>query len=122
MGHTNEQAISGKTSGQISLGETVEWKARHFGLYFRMTIKITEFQKPLQFTDEMIKGPFKYLRHQHRFEKTNSGTLMTDSFEFQSPLGILGTVADKLFLERYMRKLLLTRNLFIKEKAEYDVS
>ncbi len=75
-------------------------------------------QKPLQFKEEMTKGPFKYLRHQHHFEKTNSGTEMTASFEFQSPLGILGTVAYSDFLERYMRKLLLTRNQFIKEKAE----
>jgi hypothetical protein len=33
-------------------------------------------------------------------------------------LGILGRIADRLFLERYMRDLLETRNRTIKDAAE----
>jgi ligand-binding SRPBCC domain-containing protein len=118
MQHTKEQAIGGITSGQIKLGETVEWRARHFGIYFTMTSRITELVRPLRFTDEMIKGPFKSLRHQHIFEQTNHGTKMTDLFDFQSPLGLLGTITDKLLLERYLRKLLTNRNELVKTTAE----
>jgi ligand-binding SRPBCC domain-containing protein len=118
MEQTNEKAIGGTISGQIKLGETVTWKARHFGLNFIMTSEITELIRPLRFTDQMIKGPFKYLRHQHIFEKTPVGTVMTDFFDFQSPLGILGTIVDKLILERYLRKLLTKRNELIKTTAE----
>jgi ligand-binding SRPBCC domain-containing protein len=118
MEQTNEKAIAGITSGEIKLGETVIWKARHFGFYFIMTIQITELIRPLRFTDEMIKGPFKYLRHEHLFEKIPEGTLMTDRFDFKSPLGILGTVVDQVFLASYMRKLLTKRNERIKVTAE----
>ena len=31
--HPHEKAIAGKTSGLISLGEEVTWKARHFGFF-----------------------------------------------------------------------------------------
>ena len=95
MEQTNEKAIGGTIVGQIQLDETVTWKARHFGLNFIMTSQITELIRPLRFTDQMLKGPFKYLRHQHIFEKTPVGTLMTDLFDFQSPLGILGIIVDK---------------------------
>jgi len=118
MEQTNEKAIGGTKSGPIKLGETVTWKARHFGLNFIMTSLITELIRPLRFTDQMIKGPFKYLRHQHIFDKVPHGTVMTDLFDFQSPLGILGSIADKLILERYLKVLLTKRNEFIKATAE----
>jgi ligand-binding SRPBCC domain-containing protein len=121
MKETNEKAVGGRTSGQIKLGESVTWKAKHFGFYFTMTSQITDLVSPLHFTDEMVKGPFKYLRHRHLFEETPDGTLMTDLFDFESPLGPLGRLVDNLFLERYIRKLLTNRNSLIKTKAESNI-
>jgi ligand-binding SRPBCC domain-containing protein len=118
MKHTYEKAIGGRVSGQIQLGETVKWRARHFGLIFTMTIKIKELIRPVHFVDEMIKGPFKRLRHEHMFEKTADGTLMTDFFVFQSPIGILGKYTDSILLKDYLRKLLEKRNELIKNIAE----
>ncbi|WP_367179882.1 hypothetical protein [uncultured Psychroserpens sp.] len=43
---------------------------------------------------------------------------MIDTFYFQSPFGILGKIVNVLFLKRYMTNLLVTRNTFLKEKAE----
>jgi hypothetical protein len=43
---------------------------------------------------------------------------MIDLFSFRAPLGILGQVAEKLILTRYMRGLLLTRNSYLKQVAE----
>ena len=65
--HTNEEAIAGVTSGLIGLNETVTWKAKHFGIYQLLTSKITEFESPNYFTDEMENGAFKWFRHQHIF-------------------------------------------------------
>ena len=118
MRQTNEKAIGGTVIGQIKLGESVEWRARHFGIYFTMTSRIAELQRPLHFMDEMVKGPFKYLRHQHVFKKTQDGTLMTDLFYFRSPLGIFGYLADKIILERYLKNLLAKRNETIRITAE----
>ena len=117
---TNEQAIAGKTSGLIGINESVTWKAKHFGIYQNLTSKITEFEKPKFFVDEMIKGAFKEFKHEHRFEELNGGTLMTDFFDYKSPYGILGKLADKLFLKKYMTELLTERNLVIKEFAESE--
>jgi hypothetical protein len=43
---------------------------------------------------------------------------MRDVFIFESPLGLLGKLANWLFLKRYMTRLLVKRNLVIKEEAE----
>ena len=117
---TNETAIAGKTSGLIGLNESVTWRAKHFGIYQKLTSKITDFDQPNYFVDEMVSGAFSKFKHEHFFEESDKGTLMIDIFDYTSPFGILGKIADKLFLENYMTDLLAERNRIVKEFAESD--
>jgi len=116
--HTNERAIAGKTSGLIELNESVTWEAKHFGIVQRLSSKITEMKSPDYFVDEMVFGAFKSFRHEHLFETKGTGTLMTDVFNYVSPLGMLGKLANVLFLNRYVTNLLVQRNQILKEHAE----
>lgn len=118
MKHTNERAIAGKTSGLMELNDWVTWEAKHFGITQQLTSKITEFNPPYFFVDEMQKGAFKSFRHEHHFSEENGITTMVDVFEYKSPYGILGRFADWLFLERYMTRLLERRNSMIKSTIE----
>ncbi len=43
---------------------------------------------------------------------------MKDIFDFQSPFGLAGKLADKIILTNYLTKFLLKRNEIIKEYAE----
>ena len=87
--HTKEEAIDGVTTGLINLGEYVTWRAVHFGLSQKLTFKITEFESPSYFLDEMIQGSFKSFKHFHYFETVENNAIMTDRFEFKSPMGLL---------------------------------
>ena len=116
--HSQEKAIAGKISGLIELGEWVSWEATHFGFVQHLTSRITEFESPNYFVDEMVYGVFKSFRHKHIFQPMGDGTLMIDEFNFKSPYGIIGKLADHLFLKRYMTSLLKIRGNYIKEKAE----
>ncbi|WP_159020991.1 SRPBCC family protein [Algibacter sp. L3A6] len=118
--HTNEEAIAGKTSGLIGMNESVTWRAKHFGVYQNLTSKITEYNRPKYFTDQMVKGAFKEFKHEHHFEELNDETLMTDLFYYKSPFGMLGEIADKLFLKKYMIELLTERNRIVKQFAESE--
>jgi ligand-binding SRPBCC domain-containing protein len=120
MEHTNEKAIAGRTSGLIQLGEQVTWQARHFGLTQKLTVQITAFDAPYFFADEMLKGAFRSFRHEHHFKASASATLMTDRFEFEAPLGVLGQIANRLFLTKYMKRLLQERNKTIQKIAESE--
>jgi len=113
-----EKVVGGRLTGLIDLGEQVTWRASHFGLSLKMTNKITAMKKPFYFVDEMLDGPFKMLHHQHHFTAAGAYTEMTDIFAFQSPIGLIGRAVDLLFLKRYLRKLLTTRNQVIKSIAE----
>ena len=117
---TKERAVGGVMSGFIELGESVTWEAIHFGVKQRLTARITEMERPHYFVDEMVRGAFQRFRHEHRFVSGAGGTRMIDTFDYDAPLGVLGSLANVLFLERYMRQLLTKRNLYIKQAAERD--
>ncbi len=115
---TNEKAIGGKTTGLIGLHEEVEWRAKHFGIYMKLRTRITAFDFPNTFTDEMVKGPLRKMKHRHIFVQKQDTTQVTDLFYFESPFGIAGRLVNYFFLRAYMEKLLITRNNFIKQQAE----
>jgi ligand-binding SRPBCC domain-containing protein len=119
MGGSKERAVAGVTRGLLGPGDSVTWQARHFGLPFRMTSKITAWDRPRGFVDEQTKGPFAFWRHEHRFEALDAGvTRMVDSVDFGSPFGLLGQAVDVLMLTRYMRRLIERRNEWIRETLE----
>ena len=118
--HTGEQAIAGRTSGLIELGETVTWRAKHFFIWQNLTSKITEFNSPHFFVDEMVSGAFKSFRHEHYFFATDGGTVMRDVFVFESPYGLLGKLFNIITLKAYMTSLLTQRNDVIKQVAESE--
>jgi hypothetical protein len=45
-------------------------------------------------------------------------TQMTDVVEFRSPLGLLGSMADRLVLDRYLPHPLRQRNAWLKNALE----
>lgn len=103
------------------MGESVSWRAKHFGVWLHLTSKITALDYPAYFSDEMQKGAFASFKHEHFFTTTKAGTLVIDRFDYRSPLGILGKLADALFLKRYMHNFLYQRNLIIKRYAETEL-
>ena len=117
-GKTNEQAIEGVTSGLINEGEYVTWKAYHLFKTRYFTSKITDMQPPFYFRDEMVNGDFKKFYHEHFFEIHESGTLMRDLIFLQSPYGLIGRLADAVYLKQYITGFLLERNAVIKRYAE----
>ena len=118
--HTDEKAIAGRTSGLIELNETVTWRAKHIGVWQTLTSRITEFNYPTFFVDEMVDGAFKSFRHEHHFKVTHQTTIMVDIFTFESPFWVAGKLFNLLFLTRYMTRLLEKRNAVIKKFAERE--
>lgn len=118
MGHTREEAVAGRTSGLIGLGETVTWRARHLGVRQRLAVRITGYERPRWFRDEMERGAFATMVHDHHFASVDGGTEMRDVFRFSAPLGPLGRLAERFVLRGYMTRLLEARNAAIKHAAE----
>lgn len=119
-GNSGEQAIAGRTSGLIILNETVTWRAKHLGVMQTLTSRITAYKYPAFFVDEMVKGAFKSICHEHHFKQHGDETIMEDNFHFESPFGSIGRLFNAVYLTNYLRKLLQHRNAVIKDYAESD--
>ena len=116
---TGEEAIAGKTSGLLELGEAVTWRAQHFGVWQTLSSRMTVFDRPHYFRDSMVHGAFKAFDHDHFFTELPDGvTLMEDVFTYSAPLGPLGWLAERLFLTAYMTRFLNERNLVVIDLAE----
>lgn len=115
---SNEIAIDGKILGLVNLNDIVIWETKHLGFVRHITLKVTEFNTPNLFVDELVKGGFKAYKHEHIFRESEDKTIMIDKFYFESPFGVIGKFVDWIFLKKYMTNLLKTRNKTLKEKAE----
>ena len=115
---SSEKAVAGCTSGLIGDGETVTWEATHFGIKQRLSVRVTKFDRPHLFVDEMIRGAFASMSHTHRFTESGEGTVMKDEFHFSAPFGILGRIAEGIFLTGYMKRFLAKRAKELKTMAE----
>ena len=75
-------------------------------------------KRPETFTDEQTEGDFKLLKHEHHFKPCDNGTIMIDLIDFEAPYGAIGKSFNKIYLTRYLRKLIEHRNGVIKKFAE----
>ena len=116
---TSEHAVApGRTEGLLEAGDLVTFEGIHFGIRQRFTAKIVSLERPDRFVDELVKAAFKSMRHVHEFENADSGTLMRDTLDWISPLGILGIIADKIAVERHLRNFVAKKQQALKAIAE----
>ena len=111
----------GRTEGLLELGDLVAFEGRHFGINQRFVARITAVDRPRRFVDEMVQGSFKWLRHYHEFAFNDGITTMRDTLEWEPPLGIIGRLADSLFLRRHMLWFVSTKQNALKRMAEAQV-
>jgi len=119
--HSGESAVAagGVTSGLLSMAQNVTWRAKHLGVWHRLTSEITAMDRPSYFQDTMTQGIFRFMQHDHFFRSLSPNeTEVKDVFCFAAPLPVLGRLAEMAFLRRYMQALLRERNAVLKQIAE----
>jgi ligand-binding SRPBCC domain-containing protein len=84
----------------------------------RLTVEVTNYQRPRKLVDTMIKGPFRAFVHIHEFRDEQEGTRMVDTVEWTSPFGVAGKIFDTFVLQNYMRRVITSRNTKLKHLAE----
>ena len=116
-----EELLSVDPGRLLTVGDEVTWRARHFGVRWTMTDRVTELDRPYRFVDEQVRGPFASFHHVHEFAPATagSGTVMTDHITFDAPLGILGDAVERLVLANRMRTLISVRNAHLKHECEH---
>jgi ligand-binding SRPBCC domain-containing protein len=89
----------------------------------RWIARITEFEWNHHFAEIQVQGPFKTWIHRHELtlETRNrvNGTVVRDRIEYEIGFGILGGIAQTLFVDRQMRSTFTHRQRVLEERLRH---
>lgn len=110
--------LSGKSTGQVAMGDTILWAGWKFGLPQMHESRITAYQPPVYFQDTMARGRFKTFQHDHHFTEIDGHTLLQEKLRFSLPGGWLGAQVAKHVMVPYISRLIRKRFYLLKKLAE----
>ena len=87
-----------------------------FGIKTTWVTEITHIKENNFFVDEQRVGPYKMWHHQHFIEQIDNGTLMTDIVSYQLSFGILGSLVNKLIVEKKLNEIFNYRTKAISKR------
>ncbi|MBC8147193.1 MAG: SRPBCC family protein [Bacteroidetes bacterium] len=98
-------------------GMIISYKVRPLaGINLNWVTEITQLKDKEYFVDEQRIGPYKMWHHQHRIEAIEGGVLMTDIVSYQPPMGILGALANALFIKQKLKSIFNYRTIALEKR------
>jgi ligand-binding SRPBCC domain-containing protein len=98
---TNKEPIVSMYSGQI-----ITYIVKPlFGIPIRWVTEIKHVKKHEMFVDEQRFGPYKLWHHKHFFKEVKGGIECTDLVHYALPFGIIGKIAQVLFVEKQLEQI-----------------
>ena len=91
------------------------------GIKLPWVTEITHVSNKDFFVDEQRKGPYKMWHHEHRIIQTDDGLIMTDLITYEPPFGVLGALANKLFIKKQLNDIFDYRKKIIDNKFNKNV-
>jgi ligand-binding SRPBCC domain-containing protein len=102
--------ISRHHGDKMYAGQIIEYKVKPLlGIPVYWMTEITQVKDKEYFIDEQRYGPYSLWHHQHHFKVINGGVEMTDIVHYKMPLGLIGRLANKLFVRRKLSKIFTYR-------------
>lgn len=103
--------ITPKINGPVYPGMIIAYIVKPmFSIPVRWVTEITQVKHMEYFIDDQRIGPYKLWHHQHFFKEVNGGVEMTDIVHYQAPFGIIGKVAESLFINSKVKSIFDYRN------------
>jgi ligand-binding SRPBCC domain-containing protein len=95
------------TPGSLVLfpGFVMDYRLRLFGVPLHWQSRIDTFEPPHRFSDVQLRGPYRRWHHMHRFTAVAGGTQMVDEVDYELPCGLLGPVAQALFVRSTLDRI-----------------
>jgi len=86
-------------------GTVIEYRIRVARLDLGWRTRIERWEPGRGFVDSQLAGPYRVWWHEHTFRAVPEGTRMDDQVSYAVPLGWLGLVANRLFVEPELRRI-----------------
>jgi len=85
------------------------------GIKLNWMTEITHVMEGKYFVDEQRFGPYALWHHQHHFKAIKGGVLMTDILNYAIPYGIMGRLANSIFVAKQVNNIFSYREKAIKD-------
>ena len=87
-------------------GTLIEYRLRLHRVPVRWRTRIAVWEPPHRFVDVQVRGPYRVWHHTHEFEPApGGGTTMRDVVRYAMPFGVLGSLAERLFVARDLEQI-----------------
>lgn len=97
--------------GGIRDGAQVSLKVGPWPFSLRWDLEHRDYQKGRSFTDQQVKGPFRYWKHVHRMiPQGDHQCLLEDRIEYELPFGALGSLIGRPIMQHKLKKLFAFRH------------
>ncbi len=109
------QIISGADKKAFS-GQIITYKIKPLlNISMLWVTEISQCVDGKYFIDEQRFGPYKFWHHQHHFEVTDDGVLITDILHYALPYRWLGEIMGKLFIHSKIKNIFTYREKKLNE-------
>jgi len=98
--------LSGHSGRKMYAGQLIEYIVKPvLGIPLYWMTEITHVEDSVYFIDEQRSGPYQFWHHQHHFKVIEGGVEMTDIIHYRNPLGFIGKLANRLFVQKQLRTI-----------------
>ena len=110
--HLDFRILTRLDDNDIYEGMIIDYAVRPlFGIPVHWKTEICDIKKPLYFTDQQLRGPYKVWIHTHTFIQERNGVTMKDEVVYQLPFGIFGRMIHAILVKRRIKKIFDYRRL-----------
>jgi ligand-binding SRPBCC domain-containing protein len=86
-------------------GAEIDYRIRWYGVPIPWRTRIDIWEPGVRFVDRQVLGPYRWWRHEHRFERQRHGTRVVDEVEFLPRLswisrGLVRRDVERIFTHR----------------------
>ncbi len=116
-GYLDFKVISNGGSDKMYPGMIITYIIKPIlGIPTRWMTEITHVRSKEYFVDEQRLGPYKLWHHQHKLEVVDGEVLMTDIVTYIPPLGFVGALANRFFIQQQLKNIFEYRRKAIERR------
>jgi ligand-binding SRPBCC domain-containing protein len=95
-----------ENTNKMHAGQIIEYYVKPIGgIKMHWVTEITQVVERKYFIDEQRFGPYAFWHHQHSLTETPQGIEMHDLIHYKLPLGILGRMANLVFVKQKLEQI-----------------
>jgi len=112
--------VKSMSTDTIEKGTLLDYQLKIHGIPKKWKTLIESWDPPHGFVDTQLEGPYQLWHHTHTFTALRGGTLMKDVVLYKIPFGILGRLAEMLFVKRDLESVFSYRRNIIQQRYGHE--